>query len=121
MKKYAEEKTEWKPSRQEAMELSSNIKAFSPVKINGRTQYPFEQYLSQENIISFGPHGEWQVKNPFQFARMSKTNSLLEWITDKELEAALQIPEEKEAYEDKRRQWMMDCRAVLERFRVIPN
>lgn len=117
MPKFSEQvqDPEWKPSLREAKDLSEKLKLFSKKEVNGRMQYPFELFLQKENIISFGKFGEIQVRNVFQYHRMSEIESLKKWHDEKEMENLFQaFPEEKEAFELKKQEWMMDIRAMFD-------
>lgn len=105
----------WKPSLKEAKDLSEKLKLFSKKEVNGKMQYPFELYLEKENIISFGSRGEKQVRNPLAYHRLTETEALMKWHEEKEMENLFKaFPEEKELYEVKRKEWMMDIREMFD-------
>lgn len=116
MKSHTQEESEcWKPSLKEVKDLGEKLKLYSKKEVNGRMQYPFELMLAKENIISFGAFGERQVKNPLAFHRATETHSLMEWLDQKEMKNLFQaFPEEKEIFELKKKEWMMDIRAMFD-------
>lgn len=117
--KNEEPETQWKPSAREANDLSEKLKAFTKREVNGRMQYPFELYCESENLISFGAFGEIQVIYPLGYYKADKINELRKWIDQQEMEKMfLAFPEEREAVEVKRKEWMMSCLEVIERFRT---
>ncbi len=63
-------------------------------------QYPFELYCEKEGLLSFDRHGDIMVKNAFGYARAIETNSLKEWLDQKDMEQLFAtFPGERAAYE----------------------
>lgn len=92
----------WKPTAKDAQELSESLKNFAAKEINGKKQYPFEQYMESKDVVSFGSFGQIQVKNPLMYDRMNQIESLRSWIADKDMEAIFQaFPEERAIHQAK--------------------
>lgn len=105
---------EFKPSLRDAQDLDAKLALYSPRKINGRNQYPFEQYLNDQNIIRFDEHGDIVIRQIGEFHRLNQINGLREWKRDKDLVAILEtMPEEKAAHEEKIEKIRVEIRALF--------
>jgi hypothetical protein len=109
----------WKPSRADVNQLREKMKHFSEKIINGRKQYPFNQYLEAEGIVSFDKHGDMQVRQPLPYKRAFETYDLHQYIEWEELQSVFQqFPEEKEAYDKKIARIFQEIRQILSRVAV---
>lgn len=98
--KVLDESFAWKPSAHDAQRLSDKLNAFEKKVVNGKKQYPFELYLEDEGIISFGEFGQIQVRNTIMYDRMNRTEDLRRWIGEQEQENMFNaFPEEREAHQ----------------------
>lgn len=117
MPKFSEKQTEreiYKPSAREAKDLSEKLAKFQPLKINGKKQYPFEQFLYSQGIISFGAFGEIQVINPQAYKKYIDINGLRQYIEEQEMEQMFQaFPEEREVYARKIRSMFADIKSLF--------
>ena len=117
MSKYAkpeEQQVAWKPTLKDARDLSEKFAMFKGQKVNGRYQTAFELFLEKEGVISFDQWGGKGIKNPLQYFRLNEINDLRKWLDEQEMEKLfVSFPEEKEAYEEKRRGWMADIRTLI--------
>lgn len=105
---------EWKPERADVDKLRVGMGNFSTKMVNGRKQYPFELYLEADGIVSFGAHGQMQVKYPLGFKRANETYSLLQYIDSEDMKRMFaQFPEEEAIYEAKVEKWREDIRQML--------
>ena len=114
MKKQSEPVEQYKPSMTEAQEMERGMKEFPVQVINGKKQYPFEQYCVDKGYISFLPNGQIQVRSAFNWARATKVYDLVQWKRAKDLEDIFeQFPEEKVAYENKLQAIFVDIRKLF--------
>ncbi len=111
---------QWKPSFNDTKVMREGMAKFQVEVINGKKQYPFEQYCASEGIIGFTDNGQILVKSAFNWGRAIKTHSLLQWENEKEMEKMfIAYPEEKEAYEAKLEVIKNQIRALFTSMKVV--
>lgn len=109
----------WEPTIEDANRLEQSLKQYEVKVINGKKQYPFEQWCADENIIRFLDNGTISIKSTFNWHRLNKTYALLKWKQDKELEDILErYPEERLAYENKLSSFFADVRSLFGKVKV---
>lgn len=90
----------WKPTLRDTADMRTRLLEFPAMVINGKKQYPFEQYCESKGWISFMENGQVTVKNEFQWRRACDTYDLMKWENAKEMERLFAaFPEEEAAYE----------------------
>lgn len=110
---------EFKPSLNDAAQLTEDLKGFQRKQVNGRWQYPFELYLNSIDVIRFGKFGEIIIKKPMEFHRLGKVNSLRKWKEEKDLEAIFQqFPEEKVVYDTRIKKITDDISAFMRKIKI---
>lgn len=115
----SESTEEWKPSFNDTKVMREGMSKFQVEVINGKKQYPFEQYCVSEGIIGFTDNGQISVKSAFNWGRAIKTHALLQWENEKEMEKMFAAyPEEKEAYEAKLEVVKNQIRALFSSMKV---
>ena len=111
---------EWKPSFSDTKIMREGMAKFQVEVINGKKQYPFEQYCRSEGIIGFTSNGQIQVKSAFNWGRAIKTHALLKWENEKEMERMFAAyPEEREAYEAKLEVIKNEIRALFGKMKLV--
>lgn len=104
----------WKPSSKEADELREGIKQFQMKVINGKKQYPFEQYCASKGLIRFLDNGQFGVLYPLGWNKILKTWDLMKWQDDQDREKAFTaFPEEREEYDARIEKIKVEIRALL--------
>lgn len=104
----------FKPSISDALALGRDLAKYSPRIINGKKQYPFEQYLEAKGIIRFGDFGEMNIKKPGEFHRLTQLNDLRQWKAEQDQEEHFQaFPEEREAWQARIAKIMQEIKEIL--------
>ena len=102
IRKSVEPTEQWKPTFSDTKVMREGMSKFQVEVINGKKQYPFEQYCRSEGIIGFTDNGQIMVKSAFNWGRAIKTHALLQWESEKDMERMFEAyPEERGAYEAK--------------------
>lgn len=122
MKRQQEPVEKWKPTSSNANDLREGMKSFAAKLINGKMQYPFEQYCVSKGIISLMSNGQIEIRNPETWRQALKAWDLMKWQDNKDMEKLfVAYPEEREAYETKLEGFKQQIRSVFGSKRVIPT
>lgn len=120
MRNQPELTEEWKPSFNDTRVMREGMAKFQVEVINGKKQYPFEQYCASEGMIGFTDNGQISVKSEFNWGRAIKTHAMLQWENEKEMEKMFAAyPEEEVAYEAKLEVVKNQIRALFTSMKVV--
>ena len=113
----------WKPTNSDTHTLREGMKEFTVKKIDNCNWYPFEQYCLSKGIVSVGEgmyEGQLQISNTFEWYRLNKTHSLMQWQDEKDMEKMFTaFPEERVSYEIKLETVKNEIRALFGKMKVV--
>lgn len=97
-------------------QLRADMKDKTQVRMNGRLQSRFYQVMFDRDILKLLDTGDVSVRNPFEYTRMNRANSMIEAADAKEQDSFFAAyPEEKQKWLQKIQEMFKDVRLVKKR------
>lgn len=95
---------EFEPSKADYDALRAGIAKYKLLRINGRLQDPFLQYMKELDLIYFGKFGDYVVKDPAGFTKYNRMHASIQAVDQAEEERMFrQYPEMREEAQERAR------------------
>lgn len=105
--------------------LRAAMEAKKQIEMNGRLQLRFHQVMFDWHILSLLANGQVSVKNPVEYTKWNRANSMIESSDRKQQESYFEAyPEERTKWELKMKRWFSETRegmSLLRRSMDVTN